>query len=159
MDQQALQKTAGAPETAQQHYEEGLVLLKHKHYADALSCFERVIELGANHAEAWYRIGCCRSEIAKQKIESVEERLCAYEEFELYKGAIEAYQKAIELQPDYTCARRFLQNCSPILGRCNPKTQSIHLTECGLSNGINRPSKFAPISPIPTTNWPGHTRY
>ena len=93
---------------AQQLYEEGLVLMKHNHHADALSCIEQVVGLDANHAEAWYRIGCCRSEIAKQKIESAEERLSAYEEFELYEGAIEAYQKAIELQPDYTSARKYL---------------------------------------------------
>ena len=108
MDQQALQKTAGAPETAQQLYEEGLVLIKHKHYADALSCFEQVVELDANHAEAWFRIGCCRSEIAKQKIEGTEETLYVDGEFELYEGAIDAYQKAIELQPDYTSARKYL---------------------------------------------------
>ncbi len=93
---------------AQQLYEEGLVLKKHKHYADALSCFEQVVELDANHAEAWFRIGCCRSAIAKQKIESAEERLYADGEFELYEEAIEAYQKAIELQPDYICARKSL---------------------------------------------------
>ena len=129
MDQQALQKTAGAPETAQQHYEEGLVLLKHKHYADALSCFEQVVELDANHAEAWYRIGCCHSEIAKQKIESVEERLCAYEAFELYKGAIEAYQKAIALQPDYTCARRFLAELFTYFGEMQSEADKDNLSD------------------------------
>ena len=108
MDQQALQKTAGAPETAQQLHEEGLVLMKHKHYADALSCFEQVVEFDANHAEAWFRIGCCRSELAKQKIEGTEETLYVDGEFELYEGAIEAYQKAIELQPDHSDARMSL---------------------------------------------------
>ena len=108
MNQQPLQKTADTPETAQQLCEEGLVLMKHEHYADALSCFEQVLELDANHVEAWFRIGCCRSEIAKQKIEGTEETLYVDGEFELYEGAIKAYQKAIELQPDYTSARRFL---------------------------------------------------
>ena len=108
MNQQPLQKTADTPETAQQLCEEGLVLMKHEHYADALSCFEQVLELDANHVEAWFRIGCCRSEIAKQKIEGTEETLYVDGEFELYEGAIEAYQKAIELQPDYTSPRRFL---------------------------------------------------
>lgn len=104
-DKQEKQET---PETAQKLHEKGLVLLKHKHYADALSCFEQVVELNANHTEAWYRIGCCRSEIAKQKIEGTEETLYVDGEFELYEGAIEAYQKVIELQPGYTSARRFL---------------------------------------------------
>lgn len=96
----------------QKLYEQGLVLMKHKRYDDALSRFEWALDYyaatDAAYAETWYQIGCCRSEIAKQKIESAEERLCAYGEFELYEGAIEAYQKAIELQPDYTSARRFL---------------------------------------------------
>ncbi len=108
MDQQALQKTAGVPETAQQLHEEGLVLIKHKHYADALSCFEQVVELDANHAEAWFRIGCCRSELAKQKIEGTEETLYVDGEFELYEGAIEAYQKVIELPPNHSDARMSL---------------------------------------------------
>ena len=110
MDQQALQKTAGAPETAQQLYEEGLVLMKHKHYADALSCFEQVVELDAVHAEAWFRIGCCRSGLTRIQIENTEESLYVDEEFELYEGAIEAYQKAIELQPDHANARTSLGN-------------------------------------------------
>ena len=92
-------------------YEQGQILMKYNRYDDALSRFECALEYAttdAASAETWYRIGCCRSEIAKQKIEGAEERLCAYEEFELYERAIEAYQKAIELQPDYTSARRFL---------------------------------------------------
>lgn len=95
-------------ETAQKLYEEGLVLKKHKHYGDALSCFEQVVELDANHAETWYRIGCCRSELAKQKIEGTEETLYVDGEFEFYEGAIEAYQKAIELRPDHSEVRMVL---------------------------------------------------
>ena len=105
MDQQALQKTAGVPETAQQLHEEGLVLIKHKHYADALSCFEQVVELDTNHAEAWFRIGYCRSEIAKQKIENSEVVRGVREESEIYEPAIYAYLKAIELRRDLADAR------------------------------------------------------
>ena len=112
-DKQEKQET---PETAQKLHEKGLVLLKHKHYADALSCFEQVVELNANHTEAWYRIGCCRSEIAKQKIEGTEETLYVDGEFELYEGAIEAYQKVIELQPDYTSACKYLAELFTYLG-------------------------------------------
>ena len=100
----------------QKLYEEGLVLKKHKHYADALSCFEQVVEFDPNHVEAWYLIGCCRSEIAKQKIESAEERLYADGEFELYEEAIDSYQKVIELQPDYTSARKILAELFTYLG-------------------------------------------
>ena len=90
---------------AQQHYEEGLVLIKHKHYDDALSCFEQVVALDTNHAEAWFRIGCCRSEILKQRIENSEEVLGVHEESEIYESAIQAYLKAIELQPDLVDTR------------------------------------------------------
>ena len=108
MNQQPLQKTADTPETAQQLYEEGLVLMKHKHYADALSCFEQAVELDAVHAEAWFRIGCCRSGLTRIQIENTEESLYVGEEFELYEGAIEAYQKAIELRPNHAKARTSL---------------------------------------------------
>ena len=108
MDQQALQKTAGAPETAQKLYEEGLVLLKHKHYADALSCFEQVVELDTNHADAWFRIGYCRSELLKQRIENSEGVLGVDEASEIYESAIQAYLKAIELQPDHADACKFI---------------------------------------------------
>ena len=80
-------------------------MIKHKHYADALSCFEQVVEFDANHAEAWYRIGCCRSELLKQKIENSEEVLGVHEESEIYESAIQAYLKAIELRPDLADAR------------------------------------------------------
>ena len=108
---------------------EGLVLKKHKHYADALSCFEQVVELDANHAEAWYRIGCCRSEIAKQKIESAEERFDAVEEFELYEGTIEACKKAIELQPDYTSVRRFLAELFTYFGEMQSEADKDDLSD------------------------------
>ena len=101
-------ETQRPPETVQQLYEEGLVLMKHNHHADALSCFEQVVELDANHAEAWYRIGCCRSEIAKQKIENSEETLDVHEESEIYEAAIQAYKKAIELQKNHVDARKSL---------------------------------------------------
>ena len=93
---------------AQQLYEEGLVLKKHKHYADALSCFEQVVELNANHAEAWFRIGCCHSELLEQKIENSEEVLGVQEESEIYEAAIQACQKAIELRPNHADAQESL---------------------------------------------------
>ena len=97
-----------APETAQRLYEEGLVLMKHSHNADALSCFEKVVELDANHAEAWFRIGCCRSELLKQKIENPEEVRSVHEESEIYESAIQAYLKAIELRPNHADAQESL---------------------------------------------------
>ena len=96
----------------QKLYEEGLVLKKHKHYADALSRFEEALEYYATSdtasAETWFQIGCCRSEIARQKIESAEETLCVDVEFEFYEGAIAAYRKAIELRPNHADARKAL---------------------------------------------------
>ena len=122
MDQQALQKTAGAPETAQQHYEEGLVLLKHKHYADALSCFEQVVELDANHAEAWFWIGCCRSELAKLDMEDCYDLHHLARDFHgvlgFYQATIDAFQKVIVLKADHTCARNSLAALFYDLGVC-----------------------------------------
>ena len=92
----------------QKLYEEGLVLKKHRHYGDALSCFEQVVELDANHAEAWFRIGCCRSEIAKQNIENSEDVLGARKESEIYEPAIQAFLKAIKLRPALADAREDL---------------------------------------------------
>ena len=102
------QETQETPEAAQQLYEEGLVLMKHKHHADALSCFEQVVELDANHAEAWFRISCCRSELLKQKIENPEEVLGVHEESEIYESTIHAYLKAIELRPNHADAQESL---------------------------------------------------
>ncbi len=96
----------------QKLYEQGLVLKKHKHYADALSRFEEALDYYATsdtaYAETWFQMGCCRSEIAKQKIEGTEKTLYVDGEFELYEGAIDAYQKAIELQPDQSEVRMVL---------------------------------------------------
>lgn len=102
------QETRKPPETVHKLCEEGLVLKKHKHYDDALSCFEQVVELDANHAEAWFRIGCCRSELLKQKIENPEEVLSVHEESEIYESAIRAYLKAIELRPNHADAQESL---------------------------------------------------
>ena len=113
-------------------YEQGLILMKYKRYDDALSRFEWALEYAttdAASAETWYRIGCCRSEIAKQKIESAEERLSAYEEFELYEGAIEAYQKVIELQPDYTSARRNLAELFTYFGEMQSEEDKDDLSD------------------------------
>ena len=96
----------------QKLYEQGLVLMKHKRYDDALSRFEWALDYyaatDAASAETWYRIGCCRSELAKRKIEVTEEMLYVDGELELYEGAIEAYQKVIELQPNHLDARMSL---------------------------------------------------
>lgn len=146
----------------QKLYEQGLVLMKHKRYDDALSRFEWALDYyaatDAGSAETWYRIGCCRSELAKRKIEGAEERLCAYEEFELYERAIEAYQKAIELQPDYTSARRFLAELFTYFGEMQSgRIKMIYLTGCRSLSGINKPLKFTLVLPIPITNWHRHT--
>ena len=95
----------------QKLYEQGLALMKYNRYADALCRFEDALDYAATDAasaETWFRIGCCRSEIAKQKIESAEETLYVDGEFELYEGTIEAYQKVIELQPDHSEVRMVL---------------------------------------------------
>ena len=102
------QETRNPPETVHKLCEEGLVLMKHKHYNDALSCFEQVVELDANHVEAWFQLGCCRSEILKQRIENPEEVLSVHEESKIYESAIRAYLKAIELRPNHADAQESL---------------------------------------------------
>jgi len=92
----------------EQIYRDGLVLIEYKYYANALSCFEQVIDLNPNSAQAWFQVGRCRSELVQREIENTEEYLYTDEVSERYQGAIEAYQKAIELQPDYAGARKSL---------------------------------------------------
>ncbi len=92
----------------EQIYRDGLALMGYRYYANALSCFEQAIDLNPDFAQAWFQIGHCRSELVQRQIENTDEYLCADEISEHYQGAIEAYQKAIELQPDYTDARNSL---------------------------------------------------
>ena len=93
---------------AQQIYQEGLVLVKFKHYTDALSCFEQVVDINPPCAQVWFQIGYCRSELVKLEIKNSEEYLYVDTEAEHYQEVIKAYQKAIELQPDYADARNSL---------------------------------------------------
>ena len=92
----------------EQIYQDGLALMEHKYYANALACFEQAIDLNPDFAQAWFQIGHCRSELVQRQIEDTDEYLCTDEMSERYQGAIEAYQKAIELHPDYVDARNFL---------------------------------------------------
>ena len=89
----------------EQIYQDGLALMEYKYYANALSCFEQVVDLNPHFTQAWFQIGHCRSELVQRQIESTDEYVYADEMSERYQGAIEAYQKAIELQPDYADAR------------------------------------------------------
>ncbi len=89
---------------AEQIYREGLILMEYKYYANALSYFEQATDLNPDFAQAWFQIGCCRSKLVQRQIDNTEEYLYTDEVFERYEGVIEAYQKAIELQPDYADA-------------------------------------------------------
>ena len=93
---------------AEQIYQDGLILMEHKFYANALSYFEQAIDLNPNFAQAWFQIGYCRSELTQRQIQNTDEFLCTDEMIERYQSAVEAYQKAIELQSDYTDARNSL---------------------------------------------------
>ena len=93
---------------AERIYQDGLALMEHEYYANALACFEQVVNLTPNFAQAWFQIGDCRSKLAQRQIDNTEEYLYTDEVIERYQGAIEAYQKAIELQPDYPDARNSL---------------------------------------------------
>ena len=93
---------------AEQIYQEGLALMNYKYYANALSYFEQAVDLNPDFAQAWFQIGRCRSELVQRQIQNTNEYLYAEEMSERYQGAIEAYQKAIELQPDYADARNSL---------------------------------------------------
>ena len=130
----------------QKLYEQRLVLMKHKRYDDALSRFEWALDYyaatDAASAETWYRIGCCRSEIAKQKIESAEETLYVDSEFELYEGAIEAYQKAIELRPDHSDARMSLGTLFYDFGVQDLNLACVtYMITTELLNGLNTPPR------------------
>lgn len=92
----------------EQIYQDGLVLMKYKYYTNALACFEQAIDLTPNFAQAWFQIGRCHSKLAQRQIQNTDEFLCTDEMIERYQGAVEAYQKAIELQSDYTDARNSL---------------------------------------------------
>ena len=92
----------------EQIYRDGLALMGYRYYANALSCFEQAIDLNPDFAQAWFQTGHCRSKLVQRQIENTDEYLCADEISEHYQGAIEAYQKAIELQPDYADARNSL---------------------------------------------------
>ena len=63
---------------------------------------------GVDLADAWFQIGCSRSELTELEIKNTEKFLYTDEECELYQGTIAAYRKAIELQPDHACARKSL---------------------------------------------------
>ena len=93
---------------AERIYQDGLVLMGYRYYANALACFEQAIDLNPNFAQAWFQIGHCRSELVQREVENTDEYLYANEMSERYQGAIEAYQKVIELQPDYADARSSL---------------------------------------------------
>ena len=92
----------------EQIYQDGLALMEYRYYANALDCFEQAIDLNPNFAQAWFQIGRCRSELVQRQIENTDENLYTDEVSEHYQGAIDAYQKAIELQPDYADARNSL---------------------------------------------------
>ena len=98
----------GATERAEQIYQDGLALMGYRYYANALACFEQAIDLKPDFPQAWFQIGHCRSELAQRQIQNTDEYLYTDEKIERYQGGVEAYQKAIELQPDYTDARNSL---------------------------------------------------
>ena len=93
---------------AERIYQDGLALMRYRYYANALSCFEQVVNLTPHFAQAWFQIGHCRSELVQREVKNTDEYLYANEMSERYQGAIEAYQKVIELQPDYADARSSL---------------------------------------------------
>ena len=63
---------------------------------------------GVDLADAWFQIGCSRSELTELKIKNSEDSLYTDENCELYDGTIAAYRKAIELQPQHARARKSL---------------------------------------------------
>ena len=41
---------------AKQIYQDGLILIEHKYYVNALSCFEQAIDLNPDFAQSWFQI-------------------------------------------------------------------------------------------------------
>ena len=68
----------------EQIYQDGLALMEHKYYANALSCFEQAIDLNPNFAQAWFQVGRCRSELVQREIKNTEEYLYTDEVSERY---------------------------------------------------------------------------
>ena len=48
---------------AEQIYRDGLILMEYKYYANALACFEQVINLKPDFAQAWFQVGRCHSRL------------------------------------------------------------------------------------------------
>lgn len=61
---------------------------------------------GVDLADAWFQIGCARSELTGLKIKNSIENLYTDEKIGLFDGTITAYRKAIEIQSDHACARK-----------------------------------------------------
>ena len=107
--------TAGADEISCAYYEKGSVLVKLQRYDEAIACYNSVIEVNPSDSKAWIGLGDAYlykslydqgqlKDMYKELGKAPSERDSSVKRldissFESHRKAVEAYQKAVEIDP------------------------------------------------------------
>jgi tetratricopeptide (TPR) repeat protein len=107
--------TAGSDEVSCSYYEKGSVLLKLQRYDEAIACYNSVIEANPSDSKAWIGLGDAYlfkslydqgqlKDMYKELGKTPSERDSSVKRmdissFESHRKAVEAYQKAVEIDP------------------------------------------------------------
>ena len=86
LEMRALRKVFSELESYKNLFNLGNAFYFKEKYQDAVECYEKVIEIKPDYADAWYNKGV------------------AFGNFDQYEEALKAFDKAIELKPDYADA-------------------------------------------------------